>query len=235
MDGEADRLFLAVLDGIACVDREVEEHLLNLGSLGNHHRRMASEIGIESDGARQDLPQQRQEVAGNRAQVKGNQTRRLLAKELGQLTDHILGLRRGRLDLLEVFADTRWDIRLLAGELSESSDDKDQIVEVMDDGGRMVSDGLQALGDREHLLHALLLAGEPALSGEGSCDREVEGGAGPDGEEGSFDVLHKQEHPLVAGVGDPNSTDRRDSRGLRLGESVDRRYRRTSRPAGPLR
>jgi hypothetical protein len=39
----------------------------------------------------------------------------------------------------------------------------------------------------------------------------------------------------VAGVGDPKRTDRRDSRGLRLGESVDGRHRRTSRPAWTLR
>ena len=142
--------------GVAGVDGEIDQHLMDLALVGAHR----CEVGIEGELQPDLLAEQALEhpggVLGDRVQVEDARLHDLPAAERQQLLGQRGGALGGRLDLLDLGAEGGLSARLAAGAGIEPVEDEAAAAE--DRGQEVVEVVRDAAGEPPDRLHLLRLA-----------------------------------------------------------------------------
>ena len=161
--GRLDGQPAAVRHGVARVDGEVQEHLLDLTGIGRHGSEVRRGHRDELDRLAEEPIEHRVQAADDAVDVEHGGREHLLSAEGQELARERRRLVGGLADPLGIDAE-----RVLGGqppqdEVAVAADDHEQVVEVVSDAARELADGVHLLGLAELLLG--LVGGPPRRAG----------------------------------------------------------------------
>ncbi len=142
-----DGKLAAVRHRVAAVDREVDDHLLELAGIGAHRFQVLAVDHVELDVLADQPPQQMREFTQNVGHVEDARLQGLLAREGQQLAHQVGGAVGVLLDLHDVGEG------LVAGAVPEQQ----QVTEADHRGQQVVEVVGDAAGEETHRLHLLRL------------------------------------------------------------------------------
>ncbi len=143
-------------DGVACIDDQVGQDLVDLAGIGAHAPEVGAEVEDELDLLRDQPAQHLPRVAEELVQVEHPRLDRLPAREGQELAHQVGGALGGDQDLVEIHLRRILGVDPLLGALGVAEDDAQHVVEIVRDAAREPSDALHLLR-----LHELLLELQP--------------------------------------------------------------------------
>ena len=146
--GSLDRQLPALRHGVAGVDRQVEQHLLDLARVGSHGAQALLQRRDELDVLADQPSQHLVRVAHDLVQVDDARLEHLLAAEGEELPRQVGRAMRGLVDLGQLHPRRVLRLQPSGGELRVAQDGRQQVVEVVGD----------AAGQPSHRFHLLRLA-----------------------------------------------------------------------------
>ena len=156
----------AVRHGIAGVDAQVHQHLIELRRVAFGERHLAVVRQLEGDPLGQDAMQQRGQAAQAVAEVDGLERQRVRAADGEELPRQQRAALGGAGDRVQLLADQRI-LRAGRGQAGAGQDDRQQVGEVVRDAAGEQAEALELLGAVEARLElALLVLGGAAQLGE---------------------------------------------------------------------
>ena len=160
----------ALWHGIARVDHQIDDHLLQLPRVGQHAPQIVGKVGAECDMLADQALEQRRDARHHRVQVDHAGDQHLLAAEGEQLAGERGGTPGGIADLCDVVLEWVIAANFLEQHIGVAENDGEEIVEVVGDAARQPADRIQLLG-LEILLFDSLALGHIL----GHTDRELRG------------------------------------------------------------
>ena len=155
----ADRELAAVRHGVARVDGEVHDHLLELVHVGLDEPEVAPVLEVELDALAEEAPQQHRQVRQDLAEVEDLGPQRLAAREREQLAHEARRPVGVLLDLHDVLEGRIGRAVVGQQEVRVADDGLQHVVEVVRDPARELPDRLHLLRLGELLLELALLGG----------------------------------------------------------------------------
>ena len=153
------RELAAVRHGVAGIDREVDDHLLELGDVGLDRPQVAAVHDVERDVLADQPAQQHVEIGQRLAEVEHLRPQRLLAREGQQMPHQARGAVGVLLDLHDVLERRIGRPVRVQQEVGRHHDGAEHVVEVVRDAAGELADRLHLLRLGELVLERALLGG----------------------------------------------------------------------------
>ena len=145
-------------DGLDRVERQVEEHLLELAAVGVDRGEVLRQIDVDLDPARRDAVRLKSEHAlDERRDRSWEPFARSLAGEVEQVLDDVAGAVRLLDQQPRVVTQVGGQALVAEDQLAEGHDRRERVVELVGDAGYELADRLHLLGLEQLLLEPLLI------------------------------------------------------------------------------
>ena len=162
----------AVRHRVACVDGEIDDHLLDLAGVGADGAEPGAGADVELDVLAEQALQRAADLGDDRVQVERPRLEHLPAAEGEQLLRQLGGAVGSPLDLAEVAAKLDVAVRALEQQRGVAGDPGQQVVEVVGDAAGEPAEALELLRVQQLRLQPLPL-GDVAEEGDVEAGEEV--------------------------------------------------------------